>query len=230
MIGFVTKLARKILALQPSKDISDSELEYLLWICSLYQKLDSIPGHIAEVGVASGRNAVLFGRLIRIFGDSSSRQYIGFDTFDGYIESDLSRDRHLASGNDRWKAFSKAGVLKRCSINGVGDVVELFEGDATTEVPRVLIEHKGKKFQPGKSRFALVYIDCNAYAPAINSLRAFLPHLMPGAYVAIDEKLQGGESEALIGFAKENDLAVIKPGNMQVPMLLKLKADNSLDV
>ena len=229
-MGFVTKLARKILALQPSKDISDGDLEYLLWICSIYHKLDSLPGHIAEVGVGSGRNAVLFGRLIRIFGHGSTRQYIGFDTFDGYTSSDLARDKHLAGEPDRWKAFSKTDVLERCSINGVADLVELFEGDASIEVPRVLAEHKGKKFQPGKARFALVYIDCNAYTPAINSLRAFLLHLMPGAYIVIDEKLQGGESEALIDFAMENGLSVIKPGNMQAPMLLKLKADNSLDV
>ena len=229
MISFVTKIARKILAMQPSKDISDSELEYLLWICSLYQKLDSIPGHIAEVGVASGRNTVLFGRLIKIFGHSSIRQYIGFDTFDGYTTTDLARDKHLTRGHDRWKAFSRAGVLERCSVNGVNDLVEIFEGDASIEVPRVLAKHRGKKFQPGKARFALVYIDCNAYSPAINSLRAFLPHLMSGAYVAIDEKLQGGESEALIDFAKENDLAVIKPGNMQVPMLLKLRSDSKGD-
>jgi hypothetical protein len=229
MIGFVTKLARKILALQPSKDISDGDLEYLLWICSIYHKLDSIPGHIAEVGVAGGRNAVFFGRLIKIFGHESTRQYVGFDTFEGYAPSDLARDKHLAAGNDRWKAFSKTSVLERCSINGIDDLVELFEGNASIEVPRVLSEHRGKKFQPGKARFALVYIDCNAYTPAINSLRAFLPYLMPGAYIVIDEKLQGGESEAMIDFAMENGLSVIKPGNMQVPMLLKLKEGVSSD-
>ena len=223
MKGIITRIARKILSLQPSKEVSDSDLEYLLWICSLYHKLDSVPGHIAEIGVASGRNTVLFGRLIKIFGHSSTRQYIGFDTFDGYVESDLSRDNHLASGNDRWKAFSKAGVMERCVINGVDDLVELFQGDATTEVPRVLEIHKGLKFQPGKARFALLYIDCNAYQPAISSLQAFLPHLVPGAYIAIDEKLQGGESEALIEFAREHSLSVLKPGNMQVPMLLQIK-------
>jgi len=227
MIRYFTKLARMILSIQPAKEIKDSDLEYLLWICSIYVKLNSIPGHIAEVGVASGRNAVLFGRLIKIFGDTSTRQYIGFDTFDGYTQNDLSRDAHLARGHERWKAFSKNEVLKRCSINGVEDLVELFEGDASIEVPRILKEHKGKKFQPNKARFALIYIDCNAYSPAINSLRAFLPYLMPRAYIVIDEKLQGGETEALIDFAKESHLSIVKPGNMQVPMLLQLN-DNTV--
>ena len=221
MMGFVNKLARKILSMQPAKDISDKDLEYLLWICSIYLRVRSIPGHIAEVGVACGRNAIIFGRLIKIFGDSSLRQYIGFDTFDGFTETDLLRDKHLAGENNRWKVFSKSEVLKRCAVNGVTDLVELFEGDASIEVPRILAKHKGKKFQPNKARFALIYIDCNAYSPAINSLRAFMPYLMPGAYIAIDEKLQGCETEALLDFARESHLSVLKPGNMQVPMLLK---------
>jgi len=229
MMGFITKLARKIISLQPSKEISDSDLEYLLWICSIYQKLDSIPGHIAEVGVAGGRNAVLFGRLIKIFGHASTRQYIGFDTFDGYTEKDLSRDGHLIRVHDRWKKISKADVLERCSINGVDDLIEIFEGDASKEVPKVLEKHAGKKFSPGKARFALVYIDCNAYNPAINSLRAFLPYLMPGAYIVIDEKLQGAETEALMDFSKENGLTIIKPGNMQVPMLLRFELNKKVE-
>ena len=51
-----------------------------------YLKIKNIPGHIAEIGVADGRNAILFGRLIKIHNDQSVRQYIGFDTFDGFTQ------------------------------------------------------------------------------------------------------------------------------------------------
>jgi hypothetical protein len=215
-------LARKFIQLQPEKEIADSDLEYLLWICNLYLQIKSIPGHIAEVGVAGGRNTVLFGRLIQIHGDSSVRQYIGFDTFNGYNKKDLQRDNHLAQNTEHWKAFSKKGVLERCIDNGIEKEIELFEGDAEFSVPKILAEHTGKKFQASKARFAIVYIDCNAYGVALKSMQAFLPHMVPGSIFAIDEKMQGGESEAMIEFAKVNKLNIEKPGMNQVPMLIRL--------
>ncbi len=226
MIRSVTKLvrnfARKFIQLQPAKDIKDSDLEYLLWISSLYLQIRSIPGHIAEVGVASGRNTVLFGRLIQIYGDSNIRQYVGFDTFDGYNDKDLQRDQHLRENNERWKTFSKKRVLERCAENGIEHEVELFEGDASSLIPKILSEHEGKKFQPNKALFSLVYIDCNAYNAALESMQAFLPYMAPGGIYAIDEKMQGGESEAMIEFAKKNKFNIEKPGINQVPMLIRL--------
>ena len=56
-----------------------------------------------------------------------------------------------------------------------------YEGDAELIVPEILHKHKGK-IQPGKARFALVYIDCNAYRPAIKSMEAFLPHIVRVPY------------------------------------------------
>ena len=34
-----------------------------------YRLIENVPGHIVEVGVARGRNAVIFGHLIRLTGD-----------------------------------------------------------------------------------------------------------------------------------------------------------------
>ena len=218
----IRNLVKKFIELQPAKDIKDEDLEYLLWISSLYLKISSIPGHIAEVGVASGRNTIMFGRLIQIYGDSSVRQYIGFDTFDGYSDRDLERDQYLSSGNKRWKAFTRKDVLERCNVNGIENQVELFEGDAELVIPKILADHRGKKFQPGKAKFALVYIDCNAYRAALMSMEAFLPYMMPGGIFAIDEKLQGGENEAMIEFAKSHKFSIEKPGRNQVPMVIKV--------
>ena len=222
MTKIIRGLARKFIELQPAKEIKDNDLEYLLWISNLYLQIQSVPGHIAEVGVAGGRNAVLFGRLIQIHGDSSLRQYIGFDTFNGYNDKDLERDKHLEEGNERWKAFSKKEVLERCIDNGVEKEVELLEGDAELIVPKILSEYTGKKFQKGKARFAIVYIDCNAYGVSLKSMQTFLPYMTPGGIFAIDEKLQGGESEAMIEFAEINKLKIEKPGINQVPMIIRV--------
>ena len=205
----------------PKKDFTDFDLEYIMWIVQIYSRIERIPGHIAEIGVASGRNTVLFGKLIKMHNQASVRQYIGFDTFDGYNARDLNRDTHL--DHSEWKNFTKADVLRRCVINDVDDVIEIIEGDALKTVPDTLKQHNGKKFQAGKAKFALLYIDCNAYNPSIQSMRNFLPYMMPGGLIVIDEKLQGGETEALVEFANENDLNIEKGKGSGVPMFIEIK-------
>ena len=220
MIRLIKKVTKYILSTQQTKIIKDVDLEYLLWISNLYLKIKYVPGHIAEIGVADGKNTVLFGRLIKIHNDQSVRQYIGFDTFDGFTNEDLARDKHLDKA--RWKDNSRNSVLKRCQDNDVEELVEIFEGDALNLVPNVLKDHKGKKFQKGKAKFALLYIDCNAYIPAIKSMENFLPHMVPGGFIVIDEKLQGSETEAILDFAKKQNLKVQRFGSNEVPMFIQI--------
>jgi len=220
MIRIIKKIAKRILSIQSGNLIDDFDLEYLLWISNVYLKIKKIPGHIAEIGVADGRNTILFGRLIQLHKDQPVRQYLGFDTFDGFIDRDLKRDAHL--DKILWKNNSRERVLKRCFDNGVEDLVEIFEGDASELVPNILKNHTGKKFQKGKAKFALLYIDCNAYIPAINSMENFLPYMISGGYIVIDEKNQGGETEAIIKFAKKHSLKVEKLGMNEVPMSIQI--------
>ncbi len=219
MIKFLKDVAKKIVNNQTNKTINDLDLEYLLWICNIYLKIKNVPGHIAEIGVADGRNAILFGRLIKIHNDQSVRQYIGFDTFDGFTQKDLERDKHL--NKNRWKNNSKETVLSRCHDNDVEELIEIFEGDAVKVVPEILKNHQGKKFQKNKAKFALLYIDCNAYLPAVTSMQNFLPYMTPGGYVVIDEKIQGSETEAIFNFAKKNSLSVERE-NINVPIFIKI--------
>ena len=214
------KLAKLLLKNTSKKVIEDNDLEYLLWISNLYLKIKHIPGHIAEIGIADGRNTILFGRLIKLHNDQSVRQYIGFDTFDGFTSKDISRDTHLDKA--RWKNNTREKVLERCKYNNISELVEVFKGDAIETVPKVLKNHKGKKFQIGKAKFALLYIDCNAYLPAIESMENFLPHMVPGGFIVIDEKLQGSETEAILNFAKKHGLKAQRLGANQVPICIQI--------
>jgi hypothetical protein len=220
MIKLIKKILKLIFNLNSNLVIKDYDLEYMLWISSLYLKIKNIPGHIAEIGVADGRNAVLFGRLIKLYNEQSVRQYIGFDTFDGFTEKDLVNEAHLSK--TRWKSNSKDAVLKRCKDNNIGELVEIFEGDAVEIVPNILLNHRGKKFLKGKAKFALLYIDCNAYAPALRSMENFLPYIVPGGFIVIDEKLQGSETQAIFDFAKKNLLKVERFGGNEVPMAIQI--------
>ena len=219
MNRLIKYIGKSILKNQPHKIIDDHDLEYLLWISNMYLKIKNVPGHIAEIGVAYGRNAILFGKLIKIHNDQSVRQYIGFDTFDGFTKKDLERDTHL--NKNRWKKYNKEKVLNRCSDNDVEDLIEIFEGDAIKKVPEILKNHQGKKFQKNKGKFALLYVDCNAYLPAIASMENFLPYMTPGGYIVIDEKTQGSETEAIFNFAKKNSLNIERENN-HAPMFIKV--------
>lgn len=215
--GTVNNLIRM---LKNAKIIEDYNLQHLLWVSNLYLRVKSIPGHIAEVGVADGRNTILFGRLIKMHNDQAIRQYIGFDTFNGYTNKNLERDKHLRK--NEYKNISKDTVIKKCQDEDIEELVELFEGDALESVPKILSSHQGKKFHSGKAKFALVYIDCNSYTPAVKSMENFLPYMMPGGYIVIDEKLQGSETEAILEFAKKNSLRVQKFGTNEVPMGIQI--------
>lgn len=203
-------------------EIHDNDLEYLLWVTSLYIDITHVPGHIAEIGVAGGRNAVLFGKLIKLFNDTNVRQYIGFDTFEGYVQRDLTRDTHLSDQAWRGQTYTKSAVEKRCGLTGVQKSIELIQGDAAITVPEILQQHQGKLFQKGKAKFALLYIDCNAFEPAIASMRNFYDYMAHNSIIAIDEKLQGGETEALSEFASEKNLAVERSGPNNVPMMIRV--------
>jgi hypothetical protein len=206
--------------------IQDSDVRYVTWITSLYLKLENVPGHIAEIGVASGRNAILFGQLIKLFGDSEIRQYIGFDTFMGYTDQDLKKDGFL--NPERWKGdeFSLSSVKRRCERADVSLEVDFIKGDVRSSVSETLTSFEAKRFYAGKGKFALLYIDCNAFEPAFEAMHQFWDYLVPGAIIAIDEKIQAGETEAMLKFAAEKNLKIYKPNNPSVPMYVTVKNES----
>ena len=89
--------------------LDQAEFRYILWLERTYRLIENVPGHIVEVGVARGRNAVIFGHLIRLTGDDQVRNYYGFDTFEGYTGDDLRRSPHLSAAE--WKA--RASQVRR---------------------------------------------------------------------------------------------------------------------
>ena len=46
-------------------NLDDKELIYNCWISGIFQESMKVPGHIIEIGVASGRNSLLFGSLLK---------------------------------------------------------------------------------------------------------------------------------------------------------------------
>ncbi len=183
------------------KYLEQSEFKYILWLDRIYEKIRTVPGYIVEIGVARGRNAIIFGHLIRMSGAEDVRHYYGFDTFSGYSEEDLKRSPHLSA--DTWKETTLEFVEERLADADLSDICHIIPGDVK-DVARDFVESKQMKFNPGKIRIALLYIDCNAYLAAKFAMEFFKPFMVPGGIICIDEKLQGGETEALIEFCEKH--------------------------
>ena len=199
---------------------NDKELIYNCWITNIFQESIKVPGHIMEVGVASGRNSILFGSLLKLTGESNHRQYYGFDTFEGYVEETISDNPWLS--NNAWKndECKIENVEKRIQKADLSDTCTLFKGDCRKTIPEFLNNYKDNRMQLGHAVISLLYIDCNAYLPALSSIEKVYPHIAPGGIICLDEKIQGGETKALLEFARAHNL-VAKHSYYGVPAYLQ---------
>ncbi|MEQ1861203.1 MAG: class I SAM-dependent methyltransferase [Chthoniobacteraceae bacterium] len=178
-----------------------AEFRYVLWLDRIYAKIAHVPGHVVELGVARGRNSIIFGHLVRMNGDEEVRKYYGFDTFDGYPPDDLAGNPQLRA--DTWRGIGREFVEKRVANVGLARQCNFIEGDLKQTVPDFL------KAAPN-FRAALLYVDCNAYQAALAGMEAFREHMTPGGIICIDEKRQGGETKALIEFCQRHGYRFMK--------------------
>lgn len=176
--------------------LESREFKYVLWIDRIYDQIREVPGHIVELGVAYGRNAILFSHLARMYGEDDVRKYYGFDTFSGYNAQSLQNNAKLSA--DAWNDNSKAKVEGRLKRAGVDQNCSLVAGDILHTLPDFLSRSPDL-------RVAILYVDCNAYEPAIFGMETLLPFMSPRGIVCIDEKQQGGETRALIEFCQKHD-------------------------
>ena len=200
------------------------DMAMLLNRYEIFKNILNVHGSIIECGINLGAGLFSWLHFSSILEPYNVSRFIyGFDTFNGYTKNDLDRDpKILGIAHESYNGITKQQVLDRCIANGVENEIELFEGDVESVIPQVLAEHKGKKFHASKAKFALVYIDCNGYIAALKSMETFLPYMVPGSIFAIDEKIQGGETEAMIDFAQSNNLTIEKPGINQVPTIIQV--------
>ena len=201
--------------IENQKYLEGAEFKYVLWLDRVYQKINMVPGHIVELGVAYGRNAIIFGHQIKMNGDELVRKYYGFDTFSGYTEQSLQTDKHLKA--DSWGDNSKKWVEDKIKRVVLDDLCNLYEGDIVETVPAFIERNPNL-------RVALLYVDCNAYLPSIKGMQFIKKFMTPGGIICIDEKKQGGETKALIQFCEENNFVFMKDaGPFAIPAYTVVK-------
>ena len=175
-------------------------VEYITGVDRIFELSKDVPGHIIELGTGRGRNAVIFGSLITNSNKQKFKNYFGFDTFEGYTSKDIESTPHLSENEH--KNTSLNIVTSHLTAEGLDEVCHLYQGDIIKTLPK-FIDEGDRKHSAGHLRVSLLYIDCNAYRPALFALEKLVPNLSEGAIIAVDECLQGGETRALVEFSKE---------------------------
>ncbi len=165
----------------------------------LYRRVVDRPGDVVECGVFKGAGLLYWAKLVQTFNPHSNRRVVGFDTFRGYPEtSTLPYER--ASGERfaseaRFTGVSAKDVLAIAEDQGLGDRIEIVEGDAMETIPRYARENPG-------FRIGLLNLDFDTFDPTLAALRALWDRVVPGGVVAFDDygKRGWGESDAVDRF------------------------------
>lgn len=172
----------------------------------LFKKMYERPGVIVDVGVFRGASTFTFAKLSEIFCPTDVRKVVyGFDTFAGF-PSVAPEDGGDAPEIDRSQGGFKGGStilrdldLARRAMNAdkhLGHIerVKLVEGDIRATIPR-FVEQEGAGL-----RVALLNIDCDLYEPTKVALEHFVPLMVHGGIIILDEYALvtfGGESKAI---------------------------------
>jgi hypothetical protein len=119
----------------------------------LYSLIQETPRHIVENRVAKGRKNLIFGHLIKMNEESSTRRYYGIDTFSGYTEEDLKNNKHLSKGS--FDNTSLEFVSERLQKTNLSSVCSLIKEDIRDTLHTFLINTTNERFQKGNFQAAM---------------------------------------------------------------------------
>lgn len=128
---------------------------------------EHIPGDFAELGVYKGATASVLAIMAR----RSGRNVYLLDTFEGFSQRDLV-------GVDAAKNLEFGDT----SIEGVRAVV----GNDSVHFIKGYFPESAENI-PNDTKFSLVHIDCDLYAPVKSGLEYFWPRLSPGGFMIIHD-------------------------------------------
>jgi hypothetical protein len=208
LFNLLIKFIQKLLFVEWSGyDLNHKSINYIVGHYRLYELIKDVPGHIIELGTGSGRNSLIFGSIIKLNNQAKYKHVYGFDTFSGYPKNVLESNKHFDS--KAHTSFSFDDVKLRMLQNNLSDVVNLIKGS----LPQSLEDFLDKgiySFSKEGLKISLIYVDCNDYETAKNSLMILKKYLSKGAVIAIDENKLGGETKALDFLSNAIDKPIIQ--------------------
>jgi hypothetical protein len=181
--------------------VRGSLLVKFLVLHEIYKRVKDLPGAILEFGVWWGQNLVLLENLRAIHEPfNKQRRIVGFDTFDGYLESPPDRpapgDRSFYRTSTSHREYLAELLRVHEGNNAFGHMNgghALVAGDVTQTAPAFFRDNP-------QTIVALAYFDIGAYEPTVAALTAIKPHLIPGSMILFDELTWPGAPGEAIAF------------------------------
>lgn len=152
----------------PKNDRGDLNRFYFLFLQIEYLKSRGIEGDFAELGVFRGTTAKLFREL------APERELYLLDTFEGFAAEDVAREGTQGKGQRGAWAASLDGVK---SYVGESPHTHYIKGRFPETAKAI----------PAHTRFALVHLDADLYAPQIEGLRFFYPRTIKSGAIIIHD-------------------------------------------
>ena len=95
----------------------------------------------------------------------------------------------------------------RIKNHGLENICTFIEGDIRNTLDSFLNKSNLKK-SSDSFYCKLLYIDTSSYTPSKIAMEKLYDHIVPGGIISIDQRTQGGETNAIIDFCKDRSLEV----------------------
>lgn len=142
-----------------------------------------VPGAIVECGVFKGASFSRLALLRQLYMNPDAKALIGFDTFSTYHAASGWRDKELAeavttAAGDQ--CITREALYQSLSERGIGENVELVEGDITIALPAYVRDHPELKV-------SFVNLDLDFYEGSLVALQELWPRLSQGGVMLLDD-------------------------------------------
>lgn len=162
------KIRRAVLNLEPWDTVRRDML--ILLLRKIVER--QVPGDLAELGVYKGSTARLIHHYV------PERTLHLFDTFSGFDERDVGRERQKTGLAADQKAFSDTSIeLVLRNVQRLNNNIEVHPGFFPQSVPGPLKEKK----------FAFVHLDADLYDPIMAGLEFFYPRSAQGGIIVVHD-------------------------------------------
>ena len=149
----------------------------------LFNKIKDIPGEIVECGVFKGSSLSQFVKLRALYGHSSSKRIIAFDTFGKFPTKCSSDDKkYLKNFTDEAgdQSIEKNELLRIFKKLGVDNNLDLIKGNILKTLPNFIKANKHLKI-------SLLHVDVDTYEPTRLCLEILYPHVVKNGVVILDD-------------------------------------------
>lgn len=165
-------------------------LARILFMHDLYLKILKVSGCVMELGCQWGQNLALFSTFRTIYEPQNvGRKIIGFDTFEGFVESSAKDGRVVADGvsSNSCNVSENYELLLDQILNCHNKLGprwhikkhEVIKGDVTQTLPAYLDQYP-------ETLIALIYFDVGLYESTRKCLELVKDRLTKGSIIGLD--------------------------------------------